>query len=117
MAARLRTVLVFVADPSACAVFYEQHLGLVPAGQATAAYRELDAGGVLLGLHQAYGPDGPRAEPTGDASNPHKLVFAVDDVTALHGRLAAAGVQVLDLRDDGFDAFDVEGHRFSVVHA
>jgi len=112
-------VIVYVADPAACAAFYSTHFGSSRIAADTPDWIELDGGGCRLAFHQAYEDGIARQAATGSAHNPHKLVFRVPNVAAWRDRLAAAGVQVGPVQSfpGGWQVCqgrDCEGHVFQL---
>ena len=120
MLAGVNRVIVFVGDVERCASFYRDmfQLEVVPSKHVSSEWMELDAGGCHLAFHQAYGPDGPIASPTGSPRNPHKIVFYAEDVTAMRDRLVRKGAQMDEIETFGditlCDGQDPEGHRFQI---
>jgi predicted enzyme related to lactoylglutathione lyase len=116
----LARVIVFVADVQRVAAFYRERFGLItlPSDHPPAEWQELAAGPCRIAFHRAYGPDGPRAQPTGSAGDPHKLVFFAEDVPALRAQLVAQGVAMDEVGRYGdlvlCDGTDPEGHRFQI---
>ena len=120
MLAGVNRVIVFVGDVERCASFYRDmfQLEVVPNKHVSSEWMELDAGGCRLAFHQAYGPDGPIASPTGSPRNPHKIVFYAEDVTAMRDLLVRKGAQMNEIETFGdislCDGQDPEGHRFQI---
>ena len=124
MHVELGKVMVFVSDVERCADWYTTHFGLARRASThqLGMWCELELGdGLTLALHQAFDEDGPTATPTGSPTNPHKLVFVVDDVRQAKRVLSDQGVTMFDvdagegsLRCDGLDC---EQHRFQLVES
>ncbi len=119
MKASFSRVVVYVANPIPCAEFYIKHLGLTK-GAWTETWAEVSSGGVKIGFHQAYGPDGPIRTATGSRDHPHKLSFQMDDVVQARQELLAQGVPMGEIKRYGeltlCDGVDIEGHVFQICN-
>ena len=120
---KFNRVIVFVADPRACASFYRDKLGLKPIGDWTEEWAELDGDNCKLAFHQAYGKAEKINKPTGSPMNPHKIVFTVDDVESKRKELIEKGVRMDEVMKfeelDNLilcDGYDVEDHRFELCN-
>jgi predicted enzyme related to lactoylglutathione lyase len=101
----LEEVVVYVEDMERATAFYRDVLGLAPTLE-TPHWTTFRAGACTLALH-AGGVAPP--DPT----------FLVPDLDAVRARLAAAGVDVTEIREPApglrvFDLRDTEGNRLSV---
>jgi predicted enzyme related to lactoylglutathione lyase len=101
----LGEVVVYVEDMERAIAFYRDVLGLEPSYESP-HWTTFETGPCTLALH-AGGVAPP--DPT----------FVVADADAVHGRLAAAGVEVTAVRDPApglrvFDLRDSEGNRLSI---
>jgi catechol 2,3-dioxygenase-like lactoylglutathione lyase family enzyme len=99
-----------VADLERALAFYAGVLGLPEVQrlrQADGAWRSvwLRAGSAILMLETELKPPGA----TGGSA--HVLAFAVDDLSLWEGRLAAAGVDILDRTAYTLYVGDPDGHR------
>lgn len=120
----LNRIIIYCGDTIRCAEFFRTHFGFPAAGEWSADWAELDAGACRLAFHQAYGEDGrPITSPTGDPSNPHKLVFTVLDVEAARQALLDSGVEIDEIcryEEQGPLIFcqgtDPEGHVFQLCN-
>ena len=97
-------VVVYVEDMARAMAFYRDTLGLEPDFESE-HWTTFRTGACTLALH----PGTTAPDPT----------FRVDDIEAEHSRLAAAGVEVTEIREPApgrrvFDATDSEGNRFSI---
>lgn len=97
-------VVVYVEDMGRAAAFYRDTLGLEPDFESP-HWTTFRTGACTLALH----PGTAEPDPT----------FAVEDADAERERLAAAGVEVSELREPTpglrvFDARDPDGNRFSI---
>jgi catechol 2,3-dioxygenase-like lactoylglutathione lyase family enzyme len=97
-------VVVYTQDMSRATAFYRDTLGLEPDFES-AHWTTFRTGACTLALHS--GTEAP--DPT----------FLVDELDAARERLAAAGVDVTEIRDPVaglrvFDGRDPDGNRFSI---
>lgn len=108
MAAQISRIILFVADPSKVAAFYQEHFGLEPVGPEEDGWIELGAGGCNLALHRG------KLAPGISSHSPAKIVFAVSDVRAEVERLTREGLKFGKVHDwNGFsfaDTKDPEGN-------
>jgi|GEM_PF-523108 len=112
MASRISRIILFVADISKVAAFYQRHFGLEPMGGEEEGWLELRAEGCNLALHRGQRPKGTRAY------SPAKIVFAVRDVPTEVARLTEAGLKFGKLFEwKGFafaDTKDPEGNPVQI---
>jgi catechol 2,3-dioxygenase-like lactoylglutathione lyase family enzyme len=97
-------VVVYTQDMARATAFYRDVLGLEPDFESE-HWTTFRTGGCTLALHA--GSEAP--DPT----------FEVGDAAAERARLAAAGVDVTEIREPApglsvFDARDPDGNRFSI---
>jgi catechol 2,3-dioxygenase-like lactoylglutathione lyase family enzyme len=97
-------VVVYTQDMARATAFYHDVLGLEPEYESE-HWTTFRTGACTLALHA--GTEAP--DPT----------FLVDDLDAARGQLAAAGVDVTEIREPApglkvFDARDPDGNRFSI---
>ncbi|MCB0076976.1 MAG: VOC family protein [Anaerolineales bacterium] len=115
MSTVLGNVNLFVQDLEAAKRFYVEGLGLQADEERShpPSFVLLRAGHCTLTLQDAT-PPGAAFGPAASV----ELGFAVEDVAALHRRLADYGATVSDLQQmgwgGGFDATDQEGHRLTI---
>lgn len=119
MLSPLYRVIIFVSDVQKCAAFYKRFFGLAPLETAEPTeWQEMDAGGVRLAFHRAYGPSGPIKKATGDSMHPHKIVFYAEDVEAKRTELVIGRIPMGKIMRSGdlvmCDGSDPEGHRFQI---
>ena len=100
----LAEVVVYTEDMARATAFYRDVLGLEPDFESE-HWTTFRTGACTLALHA--GSEAP--DPT----------FQVPDAAAERARLAAAGVEVTELREPApglrvFDARDLDGNRFSI---
>ena len=103
-------VVVYVRDMQRAIRFYRDTLGL-ELGYESPAWTTFRTGACTLALHATE-----RREPGSAEPDP---TFRIADVNAERARLAAAGVDVTELREPVagvlvFDARDPDGNRFSI---
>jgi catechol 2,3-dioxygenase-like lactoylglutathione lyase family enzyme len=116
----LKRIIIFVGDVQKCAGFYRDAFGFAPlqSDHPSTDWLELDTGGCLLAFHKAHGPNGPIDAPTGSATNPHKIVFYVEDVAAAREDLVRRGISIGPVHAFGklclCDGQDPEGHVFQL---
>lgn len=101
---QLVEVVVYVRDMARATSFYRDTLGLEPDFESE-HWTTFRTGACTLALH----PGAAEPDPT----------FEVDDADAERERLAAAGVEVSEIREPTpglrvFDARDLDGNRFSI---
>ncbi|MDA0708918.1 MAG: VOC family protein [bacterium] len=119
---RLNRIIIFVADVEKVSEFYETRFDLpvIESTRGSKEWRELDAGGIRLAFHQAYGPQGPVLEATGSEYNPHKIVFYVENIRESRETLISKGVDMGEIQNFGnrqyCDGSDPEGHRFQICN-
>jgi predicted enzyme related to lactoylglutathione lyase len=106
----LGEVIVYVSDMDAALGFYRDVLGL-EADYVSEHWTTFRTGECSFCLHPIA-----RREPGVGEPDP---TFMVDDLDGEHARLAAAGVEVTEIREPVpgarvFDATDPEGNRFSL---
>jgi predicted enzyme related to lactoylglutathione lyase len=102
---RLEEVVVYVEDMARATAFYRDVLGLEPSYESP-YWTTFQTGVCTLALH------------SGGVAPPDPT-FVVDDVEAVRARLAAAGVEVTEVREPTpglrvFDLRDSEGNRLSI---
>ncbi|HEX9892659.1 MAG TPA: VOC family protein [Gemmatimonadales bacterium] len=98
---KVRYVIIFVSDIRRSVAFYRDLLGMTVRGEARNS-AELDGGGVTLALHAAHvDPDIHHHPPM--LAGSCRLGFYVDDLTAVHQRLADAGVRCLSPPEAQYD--------------
>lgn len=88
---QIRSVVLYVADPSSSQHFYERALGARP-GSISHGRVELDVGGVRLLLHPTSTDEQDRSEARHGRA---EIYFLVDDVDATVTRLRQAGAEVI----------------------
>jgi len=115
---RMAQTIVFVEDVARMQAFYQGALGLALI-TAEPGWVQLDAGGVVLGLHAINaGPKQPEPPPERVDANV-KLCFHVDDVDGARAALVAAGVRMREVHHHGGVAFcdgiDPEGNVFQIT--
>lgn len=102
----LTEVVVYVVDMERAIAWYRDVLGLEPDYESP-YWTTFRTGACTLALHRASAPLPP--DPT----------FLVPDAAAERDRLAAAGVEVSELREPApgvrvFDVRDADGNRLSI---
>ena len=104
----LRRIVVFTADMPRLAAFYGDVLGL-PLRTDEPGYKEFDAGGCGIALHNGASRVGAR---------PPKLSFWVADVAAARERLAARGAKLGPVISGGgltrCEGRDPDGNRYQL---
>ena len=103
-------VVVYVRDMRRAIGFYRDVLGLAP-GYESASWTTFETGSCTLALHATE-----QREPGPGEPDP---TFLVEDAVAERARLAAAGVEVSDIREPVggtlvFDVRDPDGNRLSI---
>jgi predicted enzyme related to lactoylglutathione lyase len=120
MIAPLNRIIIYVGDVETCANFYRDVFGFtaLPNTLPAREWLELETGGCRLAFIKAHGPDGPINSPTGGPTNPHKIVFFVEDVFAARAELIAKGAKMGNACTFGSvvlcDGSDPEGHVFQL---
>lgn len=90
---RLQNAYYVTADMDRAVAFYGEVLGLPTKFRDGANWTQFDAGGVNFSLSS---PEEAASGATGAV-----VIFEVDDLDAMRGRLSEAGASVLDDRDMG----------------
>ena len=108
-------ILLYVADPTASAVFYGALLDRTPVEASPGFVLFALDGGMMLGLWRADGVAPPATLPGG-----HELAFAHPDVDATHDAWCGRGITILQPPLDAefgrnFLAADPDGHRLRVL--
>ncbi|MFN0181760.1 MAG: VOC family protein [Gemmatimonadales bacterium] len=114
---RLRYTILFVDDLTRSRNFYHDLLG-IPIRSEDASSIELDTGEATLALHQAHVGHAGHHPPM--ATGSARFGLTVDDLSACHNRLVAAGVRCVTPAEARFDYTvclyeDPDGYYFTLA--
>ena len=102
------------ADPAATVAWYREHLGIEPEDDYPCAVIAWSGGETTV-----WAPFDAGTEYFGPSGQEHMVNYRVDDLDGMVEQLRAAGIEVLDEREDADNgrfawAVDLDGRRFEL---